>query len=51
MPECAFAGCEERDDLVARQSERNGEIYRYCADHDPLADDQQAFAFSEVDDA
>jgi hypothetical protein len=49
MPKCAFAGCDERDDLVARQSERNRETYHYCDDHDPLDDVEHSFAFSEVD--
>lgn len=49
MPKCSFAKCDAEGERV-RQSERNGDIYHYCPDHDPLESDH-AFAFSEVDDA
>lgn len=45
---CAFAGCDDAGTLK-RQSHRNGEIYRYCPDHDPLESDA-AFGFKEVGD-
>lgn len=49
MVKCSYAMCPERDSLVKRRSERNGEIYHYCEDHDPL-ESNAAFGFSEVDE-
>lgn len=47
MAGCAFPNCDA-DAPRRRQSERNGNIYRYCADHDPLESDR-SFAFTEVE--
>lgn len=47
--QCSYAKCGESEELVERQSERNGDIYTYCPDHDPLESDH-AFAFAEVSD-
>lgn len=46
MNKCEFAGCDDEGTLV-RQSESNGEMYRYCPDHDPLANGGSE-GFSEV---
>lgn len=43
---CAFLDCDEIG-TRKRQHERDGCIYRYCADHDRL-DTDQSFAFTEV---
>lgn len=49
MVKCAYAKCGISDGLVKRRSERNGDVYHYCEDHDPL-DNDASFGFSEVND-
>lgn len=46
MRKCEFAGCDN-DGTEARISEVNGETFRYCPDHDPLANGGSE-GFSEV---
>jgi len=45
---CAFQNCDEIG-TRKRQHHRDGCVYRYCADHDPLEDENAAFRFAEVD--
>jgi len=47
---CSYTGCEERT-TVERRYIDSGEEYRYCSEHDPLADncpDPVADYFEEV---
>ena len=49
MTSCDFNGCDA-DGPLKRQSNRDGMIHRYCAEHDPLEDENAAFRFQEVDE-
>jgi hypothetical protein len=48
---CAMPHCDG-DGAVPRLSERDGEVYRFCSRHDPLAaDSNREWLYTEVTDA